>query len=72
MEKSTDNRGFMNYLIFFFGQQVSLFGSSIIQFVIVWWVTLETGSIMYLSIASLFGFLPYANNQCYISDYNSN
>jgi len=35
-----------------------LLGSSIAQFVIIWWITLETGSALYLSIASFLGLVP--------------
>ncbi len=40
------------------GQLVSLLGSSVASFVIIWWITLETESALYLSIASLVGFAP--------------
>ncbi|UCB60074.1 MAG: MFS transporter [Candidatus Bathyarchaeota archaeon] len=49
---------FRSYLFFWSGQLVSLLGSSIAQFVIIWWVTLQTESAIYLSIASFVGFVP--------------
>jgi len=49
---------FRSYLAFWIGQLVSLFGSSVAQFVIVWWVMLETESPLYLGLASLVGFAP--------------
>ena len=49
---------FRSYLFFLFGQLVSLLGSSIAQFVIVWWITLETENTLYLSLASVLGFAP--------------
>jgi DHA3 family macrolide efflux protein-like MFS transporter len=49
---------FRSYLTFWSGQLVSLLGSSIAQFVIVWWITLETQSALYLSVAALLGFAP--------------
>ena len=49
---------FRSYLFFWSGQLVSLLGSSIAQFVIIWWITLETKSPLYLSLASLLGFAP--------------
>jgi len=49
---------FGSYLFFWSGQLVSLLGSSISQFVIVWWITLEMESALYLSIAALFGYAP--------------
>lgn len=49
---------FRSYLYVWSGQLISLLGSSISQFVIVWWITLETGSPLYLSLASFLGFAP--------------
>jgi DHA3 family macrolide efflux protein-like MFS transporter len=49
---------FKNYFIFFSGQQISILGSTIVQFVLIWWVTLETGSELILGLASLAGFGP--------------
>lgn len=46
------------YLTFWSGQLVSLLGSSIIQFVMIWWVTVRTQSALYLAYANLAGFLP--------------
>ncbi|UCE44359.1 MAG: MFS transporter, partial [Candidatus Bathyarchaeota archaeon] len=58
METQANPATFRNYLFFWSGQLVSLFGSSVASFVIIWWITLETGSALYLSIASLLGFAP--------------
>lgn len=58
METQADASTFRNYLFFWIGQTTSLLGSSIAQFVIIWWVTLQTKSAIYLSIAALFGFAP--------------
>lgn len=58
METQADQTTFRRYLYFWSGQLVSLLGSSIASFVIIWWITLETGSPLYLSIASLVGFAP--------------
>ncbi len=58
MEIQASQTTFRSYLFFWSGQLVSLLGSSIAQFVIIWWITLETGSPLYLSIASLLGFAP--------------
>ncbi len=57
METQADHT-FRSYLFLWSGGLVSLLGSSIAQFVIVWWITLETGSALYLSIASFLGFAP--------------
>lgn len=40
------------------GQQCSLFGSQIVQFALVWWLTQETGSATVLATASLVAMLP--------------
>ena len=58
METQVRQTTFRSYLYFWSGQLVSLLGSSIASFVIIWWITLETGSPLYLSIASLVGFAP--------------
>jgi len=40
------------------GQQLSLFGSAIAQFALVWWLTQETGSATVLATATLVAVLP--------------
>ncbi|MHA1199582.1 MAG: MFS transporter [Candidatus Heimdallarchaeaceae archaeon] len=50
---------FKNYIFFWSGQMVSLLGSAIVQFVIIWWITIRTRSALYLSIANIAGFLPF-------------
>lgn len=40
------------------GQAVSLFGSQMVQFAIIWWLTKATGSATILAAASLVGLLP--------------
>jgi DHA3 family macrolide efflux protein-like MFS transporter len=39
------------------GQAISLFGSRMVQFALIWWLTQETGSATVLAIASLIGLL---------------
>ncbi len=58
MEIQAGQVTFRSYLFFWSGQLVSLLGSSIAQFVIIWWITLETGSALYLSVASFLGLVP--------------
>ena len=58
MEFQAGQVTFRSYLFFWSGQLVSLLGSSIAQFVIIWWITLETGSALYLSLASFLGLVP--------------
>ena len=43
---------------FLFAQTVSLFGSSIVQYAIVWYITLTTSSGKMLTLSTLCGFLP--------------
>lgn len=40
------------------GQAVSLLGSQLVQFALIWWLTQETGSATVLATATLVGFLP--------------
>lgn len=40
------------------GQTLSMFGSSVVQFALVWWLTISTGSATVLALASLMGILP--------------
>jgi MFS transporter, DHA3 family, macrolide efflux protein len=52
------NSTFKHYLTFWSGQIASTLGSSIVQFVIIWWITLQTQSGLYLSLAALVGLVP--------------
>ena len=58
MEELTDNSSLKSYLYFWGGQLASLLGSSIVQFVIIVWITLETGSLIVLSWANFFLMFP--------------
>ena len=49
---------FRGYLLFWSGQLVSLLGSSIVQFAIIWWITVTTGSALYLAVATFLGLAP--------------
>lgn len=40
------------------GQAFSLIGSNLVQFALVWWLTVETGSAIVLTVASIMGVLP--------------
>jgi len=51
-------RGYRRYISFWFGQLVSLLGSSIASFVLVWWITVFTKSTFILGLASLLAFGP--------------
>jgi DHA3 family macrolide efflux protein-like MFS transporter len=46
--------------IIYSGQAFSIIGSSAVQFSILWWLTVQTGSALTLTIAAIIGFLPQA------------
>jgi DHA3 family macrolide efflux protein-like MFS transporter len=46
------------FFILWTGQAVSLLGSQLVQFALIWWLTQETGSATVLAVASLVGLLP--------------
>jgi len=50
-----DASSFNNYLLFWSGQLISILGSSIVQFVIIWWITITTKSSLMLALASFLG-----------------
>ncbi|MFX1276559.1 MAG: MFS transporter [Promethearchaeota archaeon] len=54
---SNEQEKLRSFIYLLIGQFISLFGSSIVGFAIVWWITIETGSSVFLSIAA---FLVYA------------
>ncbi len=58
MDSIANTRTFIGYLIFWIGQLISLLGSSIIHFVIVWWITEVTGSAILLGVANFMGMAP--------------
>lgn len=58
METTATGQTFKSYLFFWAGQLFSLLGSSIIQIVIIYWITIETEDLMIISIAAFFSFLP--------------
>ena len=45
-------------VLFLSGQTISLFGSSLVQFAIIWHITLTTSSGLMVTISTLCGFLP--------------
>ncbi|UCE12363.1 MAG: MFS transporter, partial [Candidatus Heimdallarchaeota archaeon] len=44
------------YIFFWIGQLISLLGSSIVQFAIIWWITVETSSEFILALSTFLGF----------------
>jgi DHA3 family macrolide efflux protein-like MFS transporter len=53
-----DKESFKHYLYFWSAQRFSILGSAVVQFVIIWWITLTTESELLLGLASLIGFGP--------------
>ena len=47
-------------VVFLSGQTISLFGSMLVQYAVMWHLTLTTKSGLVLAMAALFGFLPQA------------
>lgn len=58
MEPGANQSTFKSYLFFWSGQLFSLLGSTVVQFVLIWWITLETGSAFFLALASFLGLMP--------------
>lgn len=56
--KAADGRWAPRFFTIWVGQAFSLFGSQIVHFGLVWWLTEQTGSAIVLATASLFGLLP--------------
>ncbi len=46
------------YIVIWVGQLISLLGSGIVQFAIIWWLTNETGSTLILATATFVGLVP--------------
>lgn len=47
-----------SFFTIWIGQAFSLLGSGLVQFVLVWWLTIETGSATVLAVATLVAILP--------------
>ncbi|MHA1739771.1 MAG: MFS transporter [Candidatus Heimdallarchaeota archaeon] len=54
-EEKTNMKGFV---FFWSGQMVSILGSSIIQFVLTWWIAVQTESPLLLALATFIAFVP--------------
>lgn len=57
-EQSLPKNWAVRFFSIFTGQAFSLFGSSLVQFALIWHLTQQTGSATVLATASLFGMLP--------------
>jgi DHA3 family macrolide efflux protein-like MFS transporter len=48
------------FFVLWTGQAISLFGSQLVQFALIWWLTKETGSGTVLALASIVALVPQA------------
>jgi DHA3 family macrolide efflux protein-like MFS transporter len=46
------------FYVIWMGQNISMLGTALVQFAIIWWLTKTSGSPLVLSLATLFAFLP--------------
>lgn len=53
IQEDLEKKRFRDYLWFFSGQQLSILGSSIVSFVLIWWMSKATNSELMLGLASL-------------------
>ena len=58
MEENATSKTLRHYLWFYIGQLFSMLGSQIVNFTIVWWITIETQNPVYLSLSTFLMFLP--------------
>ncbi|MFX0210402.1 MAG: MFS transporter [Candidatus Hodarchaeota archaeon] len=56
IEHQTNIKG---YIFFLIGQWISLLGSNIVNFGIIWFLTIETGSPFVLALSQFLGFAPF-------------
>ncbi|QEE17399.1 MFS transporter [Promethearchaeum syntrophicum] len=55
---TSNQQTFKHYILFWIGQLFSLFGSSVVTFVLVYWITIEYQSAIILSLAVFFALIP--------------
>lgn len=62
IEKINNNEQYKNWkkniILFLTSQSISLFGSSLVQYAIIWYITLTTKSGIMMTISTICGFLP--------------
>ncbi len=58
MNPKTENRPMRPFLVLIAGQSLSLLGSQAVQFALIWWLTVSTGSAAVLAAATAVGLLP--------------
>ena len=54
----THEKNIRGFMLIYSGQIFSLFGSALVRFALIWWLTQLTGSAQVLATASLMAFLP--------------
>lgn len=57
-KNSASGQSLRPFFTLWVGQAISLFGSQLVQFALIWWLTETTGSAIVLTTASLVGLLP--------------
>ena len=58
MAQSANSQNLRPFFILWSGQAISLLGSQIVQFALIWWLTEQSSSAIVLATASLVGLLP--------------
>jgi DHA3 family macrolide efflux protein-like MFS transporter len=58
MTQTDSSRPLKPFLILWSGQALSLLGSQAVQFALIWWLTVQTGSATVLAMAALLGLAP--------------
>ena len=56
--KLNDTTNMRGYILIWLGQLISILGSGIVQFAIIWWLTDKTGSSFVLALATFVGLVP--------------
>lgn len=57
-QKSETEKWARRFFTIWSGQALSLFGSALVQFALIWWLTQKSGSATVLALATLVGMLP--------------
>src|SRR5258707_15673557 len=56
--QGSNNNWAARFFTIWTGQAFSLFGSQLVQFALIWWLTQKSGSATELAVATLVGMLP--------------
>ena len=59
-ENEIGRESMKSFFVIWSGQAISLFGSQLVQFALIWWLTKETGSATVLALASIVALVPQA------------